>query len=48
MKKRHGIVTSSIDVGNDCKTQLLEIFDNSLDISIYSFDMNNDELYRIQ
>jgi transcriptional regulator with PAS, ATPase and Fis domain len=44
MVKRLGIVTSSIDVGNEYKKQLLKIFDNSMDIVTYSFDMNTSEI----
>lgn len=43
MLKKLGIVTSSSDVGNEYKRQLLEIFNHGIDIVTYSFDMNNKE-----
>jgi len=38
--KRLGIVTSSADVGNEYKRQLLGIFDQRIEVETYSFDMN--------
>lgn len=43
MLKRLGIVTSSADVGNEYKRQLLEIFNHGIEIVTYSFDMNSKE-----
>ena len=40
MLKRLGIVTSSADVGNEYKRQLLGIFDQRIEVVTYSFDMN--------
>lgn len=40
MLKRLGIVTSSADVGNEYKRQLLGIFDQRIEVETYSFDMN--------
>ncbi|BES66550.1 sigma 54-interacting transcriptional regulator [Gottschalkiaceae bacterium SANA] len=43
MKKRLGIITSSVDVGNEYKRQILEIFNYSIDVLRYSFDMSASE-----
>lgn len=43
MLKRLGIVTSSSDVGDEYKRQLLKIFNYGIEIVTYSFDMNTRE-----
>lgn len=43
MLKRLGIVTSSSDVGDEYKGQLLKIFNYGIEIVTYSFDMNTRE-----
>lgn len=41
MKKRLGIVTSSKDVGDEYKRQLLKVFNDDIEVFNYSFDINN-------
>jgi transcriptional regulator with PAS, ATPase and Fis domain len=43
MKKRLGIVTSSVDVGKFYKKQLFELFGDFVEISTFSFDVNNND-----